>query len=433
MKQGFYSSDGTFVPYLDNLEPHKGNICTNICSLKAPHWDFFDDMKFTADDHDVEHDTVEKISTFAPADVAYMDEKTRGTIQLKNSALGLIFVIALACSLTAFLVMRLVFQKMIDVRTGNIAASVVQSVCIVTLNYVYCRIGVCLVNQENYRTDQEWENALVRRVFLFQFINSYFTLFYTAFLKGHIGPVFGYDDHCKDREGNRAHSCMYELNYLLLSTLLMVQIVSTINEALLPVILYQINMRAERIAWRAKGNQDDLKISEVGRQAHLTPNDPRDTFNDYNKIIIQYGYVTMFCAAFPLGPAVALVNNLIEMRTDGWKRLKGTQRPANTERAEDIGEWMNILQLMSIIAVVTNVGVLCFTSKHLMTVQFHVSAENQIWTFIALEHLIIVAKLCVMLYIPDVPEWVKKRSARDAYMLNARQEIIVRQQWDTLK
>jgi len=362
-----------------------------------------------------------------------MDEKTRGTIQLKNSALGLIFVIALFCALTAFLVMRLVFQKMIDVRTGNIAASCVQSVCIVTLNYVYCRIGVCLVDQENYRTDQEWENALVRRVFLFQFINSYFTLFYTAFLKGHIGPVFGFDDHCKDRDGLRAHSCMYELNYLLLSTLLMVQIVSTINEALFPVVLYQINMRAERIAWAAKGNRDELRISEVGRQAHLTPNDPRDTFNDYNKIIIQFGYVTMFCAAFPLGPAVALLNNLIEMRTDGWKRLKGTQRPANTERAEDIGEWMNILQLMSIIAVVTNVGVLCFTSKHLMTVQFHVSPENQVWTFIALEHIIIIAKLCVMLYIPDVPEWVKKRAARDVYMLNARQEIIDRQQWETLK
>jgi len=192
-------------------------------------------------------------------------------------------------------------------------------------------------------------------------------------------------------------------------------------------------MRAERIAWAAKGNRDELRISEVGRQAHLTPNDPRDTFNDYNKIIIQFGYVTMFCAAFPLGPAVALLNNLIEMRTDGWKRLKGTQRPANTERAEDIGEWMNILQLMSIIAVVTNVGVLCFTSKHLMTVQFHVSPENQVWTFIALEHIIIIAKLCVMLYIPDVPEWVKKRAARDVYMLNARQEIIDRQQWETLK
>lgn len=315
-------------------------------------------------------------------------------------------------------------------RFGNIAASCVQSCVIVGLNYVYCKIAVCLVDEENYRTNQEWEDALVRRVFLFQFINSYFTLFYTAFLKGHVGELFGYNDRCRDKNGDFAHSCMYELSYLLLSTLLMVQIVSTINEALLPVVLYQINMRAERIAWRAKGNQDELKLSEVGRQSKLTPCDPRDTFTDYNKIIIQYGYVTMFCAAFPLAPACALLNNLLEMRTDGWKRLKGMQRAASSDRAEHIGEWMNILQLMSIIAVITNVGVLCFTSKHLTEVQFHFSKTDRIWLFIILEHAIIVLKLIVMLAVPDVPEWVKKRHARDLYMLNARDEIIERQQWE---
>merc|ERR1711908_147791 len=100
--------------------------------------------------------------------------------------------------------------------------TVIQAVTIVILNAVYCKIAVCMVDYENYRTDYEWENALVNRVFLFQFLNSYFALFYTAFIKGRVGDIFGYDDSCKDKAGVKSDSCMYELDSLMLSTLLTV-------------------------------------------------------------------------------------------------------------------------------------------------------------------------------------------------------------------
>ena len=65
-------------------------------------------------------------------------------------------------------------------------ASTAQALCTVVLNMVYMEIAVCMVDYENYRTDMEWENAIVKKVFPFQFINSYFTLFYVAFLKGNL-------------------------------------------------------------------------------------------------------------------------------------------------------------------------------------------------------------------------------------------------------
>ena len=52
--------------------------------------------------------------------------------------------------------------------------------------------------------------------------------------------------------------------------------------------------------------------------------------------VIQYGFVTLFVAAFPLGPFFALINNLLEIRLDAYKFIVVFQRPM-AARAQDIG------------------------------------------------------------------------------------------------
>jgi len=70
--------------------------------------------------------------------------------------------------------------------------------------------------------------------------------------------------------------------------------------------------------------------------------------------VIQFGFVTIFVAAFPLAPLCALVNNIIELRLDAYKMVKYYQRmPAL--KAQDIGAWFSILNFFSFIAVLSNV------------------------------------------------------------------------------
>lgn len=53
--------------------------------------------------------------------------------------------------------------------------------------------------------------------------------------------------------------------------------------------------------------------------------------------MIQYGFVTIFVAAFPLAPLFALLNNVIEIRVDAYKFTTQWKRPL-AERAQDIGQ-----------------------------------------------------------------------------------------------
>ena len=71
--------------------------------------------------------------------------------------------------------------------------------------------------------------------------------------------------------------------------------------------------------------------------------------------VIQYGFVTLFVAAFPLAPFFALLNNIIEIRLDATKLITQWKRPM-AERAQDIGTWFTILVAISKLAVLVNVS-----------------------------------------------------------------------------
>lgn len=77
--------------------------------------------------------------------------------------------------------------------------------------------------------------------------------------------------------------------------------------------------------------------------------------------VIQFGFVTLFVASFPLAPVLALVNNLFEIRVDAWK-ITTQFRRMMPEKAQDIGAWQPILQGIAILAVATNAMIIAFTS-----------------------------------------------------------------------
>ncbi|XP_028306534.1 anoctamin-1 isoform X3 [Gouania willdenowi] len=90
---------------------------------------------------------------------------------------------------------------------------------------------------------------------------------------------------------------------------------------------------------------------------------------EYMEMIIQYGFVTLFVASFPLAPAFALLNNVIEIRLDAAKFVTEVRRP-DAVRCKDIGIWFNILCGISKFSVITNAFVISFTSEFVPRMMF---------------------------------------------------------------
>lgn len=70
--------------------------------------------------------------------------------------------------------------------------------------------------------------------------------------------------------------------------------------------------------------------------------------------MIQFGFITLFVASFPLAPLLALINNIIEVRVDAWKLTTQFRRPV-AAKAHCIGAWEEILNGIAALSVVTNV------------------------------------------------------------------------------
>ena len=107
-------------------------------------------------------------------------------------------------------------------------------------------------------------------------------------------------------------------------------------------------------------------MSQVEVEGSQTPYE--GTFEDYLEMFIQFGYVTLFSSAYPLAGLCALLNNLIEVRSDAFKLCFIHQRPF-TERVQvrrtwrriisnislqNIGCWQTAMEVMGVIGVLVN-------------------------------------------------------------------------------
>lgn len=66
------------------------------------------------------------------------------------------------------------------------------------------------------------------------------------------------------------------------------------------------------------------------------------TFADFDEIVMQFGYVSLFVVAFPLAPLAALLNNVMEARLDATSLLRFHRRP-HPKSAQSIGSPIHLL------------------------------------------------------------------------------------------
>jgi hypothetical protein len=114
------------------------------------------------------------------------------SVRIGNSAIVVGSMIALVLAIVGAIfyfkiVMTLSGTLIVDnVQMSGTVASLLNAVQIQVMNYVYGSLAVYLNEYENHRTETVFEDALIGKTFVFQFVNSFASLFYISFVKPYI-------------------------------------------------------------------------------------------------------------------------------------------------------------------------------------------------------------------------------------------------------
>jgi hypothetical protein len=274
-------------------------------------------------------------------------------------------------------------------------ASVLNAIQIQVMNIIYTFIATALTDWENYRTETEYEDSMIIKVFGFQFINSYASFFYLAFAAEYFG------------ECTRS-TCMRNLAVNLAIIFGSRLLTNLISENLIPFIIFKYNYNK---LLKGFGGESIVKPE---REFLLNSYDPMLTsIQSYTNLAIQYGYTALFITALPLASTIALISNIIEAKGDAWRLLNSSRRPTPTGAA-DIGRWHSIFVLTSIVSVVTNAGLIIYT----MTVFDFLPLSSKLFIFIGFQWFCYTLQFLLMEAIPDIPEEVIIQHKRSDFIVS---------------
>lgn len=258
---------------------------------------------------------------------------------------------------------------------GDIAVSItgacLQLVAIIVMNRIYEWLAFKLTTWELHRTQTEFEDSFITKMYLFQFVNFYSSLFYIAFFKGNIS---GYPGNYARIGGIRldecaTYGCLLELTIQLAIIFLGKQILNNVVELSVPYVKRFVNW------FKHKEETDDDVYTRWEKDYDLIPLSNHGLFFEYLELVIQYGFVTLFVAAFPLAPLFALLNNWFEIRIDAHKFVSVLRRPV-ADRAQDIGAWFGILTIISQLSIVTNAFIIVVTGQFIPQLVFRYSTPE---------------------------------------------------------
>lgn len=72
-----------------------------------------------------------------------------------------------------------------------------------------------------------------------------------------------------------------------------------------------------------------------------------EQFDDYLEMVMTYGYITLFAAAFPLGTTLTSIFIYLETKSDMFK-FETTMRRPLARKAHDIGTWEIAMDILSL-------------------------------------------------------------------------------------
>ncbi|XP_035297495.1 anoctamin-9 isoform X2 [Cricetulus griseus] len=295
------------------------------------------------------------------------------TIILILSLLMICFMIGMAHVLVVYRVLAAaLFSSLLEQQVTTVVVvtgAVVHYVIIVIMTKVNKYVALKLCNFEDPRTFSERESKFTVKFFILQFFAHFSSLIYIAFILGRINGHPGKSTRLAGLwklEECHLSGCMMDLFIQMAIIMGLKQTLSNCVEYLRPLLVHKWRlMRAYKHGHESK----DPELEEWQRNYRMNPVNTFSLFDEFMEMMIQYGFTTIFVAAFPLAPLLALFSNLVEIRLDAIKMVR-LQRRLVPRKAKDIGTWLQVLETIGVLAVIANGMVIAFTSEFIPRVVY---------------------------------------------------------------
>ncbi|KAL8594587.1 hypothetical protein ACOMHN_002142 [Nucella lapillus] len=321
---------------------------------------------------------------------------------------------------------------------GTIMSSVLNAVSILILSRVYNVLAKWLTDWENHQTQTRYDDALIFKLFAFQFANNYASCFYIAFFQEN-STLTGFLESGKYQDSCDG-SCMTKLSFQVLVLMLLKPMPKLFKDVILVWVKKMWRkhpnwcrcLRQCR-CWCCKSCNQVGHISvETGsghdldsqaqhmlflKHEHQKPSLGDFTLDEYMEKVIQYGFLMLFGISLPLAPLLALLTNLFDLRVDARRLLWWYRRPV-AKIAQDIGMWFNILLFVNFVGVISSGFILGFTS----TWGDKYSTTGKLIIVLAFEHIVFALKYIIAYVIPDTPAPVRLAIRRERYQILRKME-----------
>ncbi|XP_052400069.1 anoctamin-9 [Carassius gibelio] len=244
--------------------------------------------------------------------------------------------------------------------------AVLHYITITVMTRVNCTVAMKLSEIENKHSNAAVERSFTVKMFIFQFFTMFSSLIYTAFFLGRInGHPGGYVRISGKWRLEECHpsGCLTDLFIQMSIIMVLKQTFNNIFEYSGPWFsrwlkrkkAQKFRRRCAKCFKKEEGSElcEICKIEDLHRNYSLIKTDCFSLFNEFLEMVIQFSFTTIFVAAFPLAPLLALLNNIIEIRLDAIKMVSLERRLVPT-KANDIGVWTDVLEAIGVLAVIAN-------------------------------------------------------------------------------
>ncbi|CAL8294570.1 unnamed protein product [Boreogadus saida] len=228
-----------------------------------------------------------------------------------------------------------------------------------------------LCDIEETRSFSAPEKSFTVKMFTFQFFTYFSSLFYVAFFLGRINGHPGRYSRIAGKwrlEECHPSGCLTDLFIQMAIIMTLKQTISNVFEFTVPWFHRWLKRKRTKKLQRRCGHCFKKDDSEGFSGAELCENcklrdwfgnyrlddvNSFSLFNEFLEMVIQFSFTTIFVAAFPLAPLLALINNIIEIRLDAIKMVT-LERRIVPKKTNDIGIWTEVLEAIGVMAVIAN-------------------------------------------------------------------------------